>query len=496
MGKKSLYREKLSACALCHEARCTSACPSFDPARIIRAAYFENDSGAAALLPRTLDEEQVKAAMAACPYQVDIAGILEELRTLSGAEALAERAASVNLSCDFCGFRLENPFLLSSSVVGSGYEMCARAFSMGWAGVSYKTICLMDIQEASPRFSAVAGPSGDWYGFKNIEQLSDRPLEENLAIFRRLKAEFPKKLLLVSIMGHTEEEWERLARMVTEAGADAIECNFSCPNMEARNAGSDLGQDPEAVRICTAAARRGTQLPLLAKMTPNITDMREPARAAIESGADGIAAINTLKSITGVNLATEVALPEVGSQSMIGGYSGAAVKPVALRFIADMARDEALAGCHISGMGGIRTWRDAVEFLLLGAGSLQVTTAVMEYGYRIIDDLLQGLQIYMARRDCGSIADLRGRALPSVVANECIDRHTISYPRFYRKKCTGCGRCYLSCRDGGHQAITFDPETRTVTLNPRRCVGCHLCILVCPQGAIAPSKRVEKRQTP
>lgn len=210
-------------------------------------------------------------------------------------------------------------------------------------------------------------------------------------------------------------------------------------------------------------------------------------------GADGIAAINTIKSITGVNIDTLVAFPSVHGHSMIGGYSGRAVKPIALRFIAELGRCEALKGLHISGMGGIVTWRDAVEFLLLGAGSLQITTSVMEYGYRIIDDLLLGLKIYMAQRNYKSISEMIGTGLDSLVENDMLERDTIIFPVFDREKCIGCGRCFLSCRDGGHQAIIFHEDTRKVTLNGRKCVGCQLCSLVCPVHAITQSRRISRK---
>ncbi len=485
--------KRVADCMLCHNAACSRACTDMDPARILRALFFDNQEYAAKLLPGKYDTAQAERAKEACPVHVDIPSVLKELNaSRKGLEGTAG-ADKVDLSCDICGVRLENPFLLSSSVVASSYEMCERAFEMGWAGACFKTLSLMEMHEASPRFSAVRAADGEWYGFKNIEQLSDHSLEENLECFRALKAKFPSKVIVASIMGRNEEEWEYLARCVEEAGADVIECNFSCPNMEEKGTGSDVGQDPDAVRRYSAAVRRGSRLPVLAKMTPNITDIRVPARAAIEGGANGIAAINTIKSITGVNVDTHVAMPAVHGRSMIGGYSGEAIKPIALRFISEMAQDEVLKDHHISAMGGVRTWRDAVEYFLLGAGSIQVTTAVMEYGYRIIDDLLSGLKIFMAQRNYKRIEEFRGGALDSLVENDYLERDTIMFPLFDKERCVGCGRCYLSCRDGGHQALGWDEETGRPKFNGRKCVGCQLCSLVCPQGAISPSKRFEKR---
>lgn len=347
----------------------------------------------------------------------------------------------------------------------------------------------MDIHETSPRFAAMKGADGSFYGFKNIEQLSPHELETDLAIFTSLKKNYPTKVIVASIMGRNEREWTYLAEAVTRAGADVVECNFSCPNMEEKKLGVDVGQDPEAVRRYTAAVRRGTHLPILAKMTPNLADMRPIAQAALEAGANGISAINTIKSITNVNFDTLTTAPAVRGRSSVGGYSGTAVKPIALRFVSELGADPELRGAHISGMGGIESWRSAVEFLLLGASSLQVTTAVMQYGYRIIDDLLSGLRIFMAQRGYKRIGEFIGAAVQNVVALDNLERDTVIYPKFHREKCVGCGRCYISCRDGGHQALRFDPETRRPVLISENCVGCHLCVLVCPKDAIGASRK-------
>lgn len=486
----------IARCMLCYDAVCTKACPSFDQARVIRALRFDNEAGAVEMLPN----EDVCVScdggcQTVCPAQVPIQKMMERLRKKEKEEEQLLDLEKVDLSCEICGVPLENPFLLSSSVVASNYEMTARAFEAGWAGAAFKTICLMDIREASPRFSAVKTSDGAFYGFKNIEQLSDHELEENLNFFRDLKKNYPSKVILASIMGRNEEEWAYLAKVVTEAGADVIECNFSCPNMETKNTGVDVGQDPDTVRRYVQAVRRGTKIPILAKMTPNLADLRPAARAAIEGGADGIAAINTIKSITNVDLDSYTTSPTVNGRSMVGGYSGVAVKPIALRFISDMSKDPVIKGHHISGMGGIETWRDGLEFILLGAESLQVTTAVMLYGYRIIDDLVMGTKIYMAERGVRRISDLTGLANDKVVENDEIERETIVYPRFLRERCVGCGRCYISCQDGGHQALKFDSDSRKPVLIPDQCVGCHLCVLVCPNEAISgDGKRFKKKR--
>ena len=378
-------------------------------------------------------------------------------------------------AAELCGIEIENPFLLSSSVVASTYDMCARAFEAGWAGAAFKTICSFDIHEASPRFSAITGDNGSIIGFKNIEQLSDHSVAENMAIFRRLKKNYPKKFILASIMGQNDAEWEALARQCEENGADAIELNFSCPNMAEGGLGSDIGQVPELVERFTAAARHGTKIPILAKLTPNVASMSPAAEAAKRGGADGIAAINTIKSIIGVNPHTYVSSPAVHGMSAVGGYSGNAVKPIALRFIAELGLNPSLHSMHISAMGGVESWSD-------------------QYGYRIIDDLKAGLNLYLAEKGFQNIKEIQGLALDSVSeTTDVLERDTVIYPKFHRADCIGCGRCVISCADGGHQAIRLDANRRPV-LNGSKCVGCHLCLLVCPAGAITSSgKRIMKK---
>jgi dihydropyrimidine dehydrogenase (NAD+) subunit PreA len=307
----------------------------------------------------------------------------------------------------------------------------------------------------------------------------------------RLKKDFPDKVIVASIMGNCEEEWTHLARLVTKAGVDLIECNFSCPHMSYEGLGSDVGQNPALVKRYTECTRLGTHLPILAKMTPNLGNMEIPALAANEGGADGIAAINTIKSLTGIYLQNFSAPPSVHGKSSVSGYSGKAVKPIALRFINDLACHPTLAGIPLSGMGGIETWQDALEFILLGCSNVQVTTSVMQYGYRIIEDLIFGLQSFMEEQGVSQLSELVGAARSNIIPADELDRQSIVYPLIDRKLCIGCGRCYLSCLDAGHQALSFG-EDRVVHLDAKKCKGCHLCLLVCPMGAIHQGKRVAK----
>lgn len=489
----TMLREETGGCLLCSTAPCTAACPyGLDPARVIRAARFENLAGAALRLPKALpcDACADKPCLPACvkariSRPVAIGDVLKALHTLKAPPVPAS-----DLAIEFCGIACENPFFLSSSIVANNYDMIARAFDMGWAGACMKTIGLFTPNEVSPRFDAIGKEATPFMGFKNIEQTSEKIAAENFACIRRLKQDYPSKAIIASIMGRDEDEWTLLAQMAQEAGADIIECNFSCPHMAKNGLGSDVGQNPELVGSYMRAVRRGASIPVLAKMTPNLGNMEPPAIAAMEAGATGIAAINTVKSVMNVNLHTFASGPDVRGKSSVGGYSGKAVKPIALRFIESMKKHPRLAGVPISGMGGIETWRDAAEFIALGCGNIQVTTAVMQYGYRMIDDLIEGMRLYLDLEGI-PMAGLVGRALPHIINGDDLDRAVICYPKFDRKACVGCGRCYTSCMDGGHQAIRLGADSRPV-LDGKQCVGCHLCVTVCPAKAISAGVCVPK----
>lgn len=488
-------REDVAACYLCHNATCNNACPhNLEVEKIIRSLKLENRAGAANKLPEALPcitcEE--KACEKAC-----VKGKINEPVNISRifnaiSKDIKIEAEAVDLSIEFCGVKCENPFFLSSSVVGNNYDMVSKAFEAGWAGVAFKTIGLFIPDEVSPRFTTLTKENTPFLGFKNIEQISDYTLEENINFIKRLKNDYPSKVIVASIMGQNEAEWTKLAELMTEAGADIIECNFSCPHMTGEGLGSDVGQNPELVAQYTQATIKGTHLPVLAKMTPNIGNMEIPARAAMSAGAAGLAAINTIKSIMNVDLGSFVSAPEVVGKTSVGGYSGKAVKPIALRFIHDMKKSLELQNAPISGMGGIETWKDAAEFLALGCENLQITTAVMQYGYRIIDDLIEGLKLYLSSNGYKNVTEIIGKALPSIVPADDLERDSILFPKFNREDCIGCQRCYVSCYDGGHQAIKMDEITNTPILLAKKCVGCHLCIKVCPVGAIEQGKRVKK----
>ena len=492
--------EEASRCLLCQDAPCTKACKHGDPARAIRAVRFDNHKLAMRWVRDCTDDDLERAERACIHYNWPIR-IHEMLNVISKEQvALGETQDewadnAPSLSIDFCGIRCENPFFLASSAVCTNYEMVASAFDAGWAGVFYKTICLQEIKEVSPRFDAMHNNAthGDFYGFRNMEQLSENPVGMDFDILHRLKQDYPTKVVIASIMGQTEEEWIKLAKMAEEAGCDAVELNFSCPQMKHEGMGSDVGQSPELVKTYTACVKNSVKIPVIPKMTPNITHIAEPAAACVEAGADAISAINTIKSVT------MDADAEVAGQRTISGYSGRAVRPIALRHVLELAQmgkgskvESQRSMVELSGIGGIETWRDALEFIQLGCSNVQVCTAVRQYGSRIIDDLILGLQRYMAKRGISELKDLVGEQLPKFLKPDHLDRDTIIYPKFDKELCVGCGRCEVSCNDGGHQAIVFDHETRRPRLVGTKCVGCHLCRLVCPAGAISVTKRVSK----
>lgn len=483
-------KEEASRCMLCMDAPCSRSCKSADPAKAVRAIRFDNEKMAASLFRGCSQDELAEAEKACIHYDRPIR--LREMAAALSSGNLAHNSEKPvpSLEIDFCGLRCENPFFLASSAVCTNYEMVARAFEAGWAGVFYKTVSLQDIHEVSPRFDALAdeGRKGDFYGFRNMEQLSENPAETDFEILRRLKQDYPSKIVVASIMGQTEEEWVKLARMAEEAGCDAVELNFSCPQMRTTGMGSDVGQNPELVAFYTLFVKRSVSIPVIPKMTPNITQINAPALTAALAGADAISAINTIKSVTMSSSA------EVSGQRTVSGYSGRAVKPIALRHILEMSKNPVLKGVQLSGIGGIETWRDALEFIQLGCRNVQVCTAVMQYGYRIIEDLVSGLQNYLSERNLDSLDSVIGESLPSFVSPSNLDRESKVFPVFDKEKCIGCGRCFISCNDGGHQAIVFG-EDRRPRLDGKKCVGCHLCRLVCPVDAIGLSKRVILHQT-
>ena len=427
MTRQLHLHEEAARCLLCENAPCTAACGNGDPARAVRAIRFGN----AALAGRwvaSCSGTDLEAAERACIHYDRPIRLRELFAQLPAAPA---ETPDFPLGIDFCGIRCENPFFLASSAVCTNYEMVASAFEAGWGGVFYKTLCIQEIDEVSPRFDAVKRPDGSFAGFRNMEQLSENPLEEDLDILHRLKVNYPGKVVVASIMGRTDEQWIRLAKKVEKAGVDAIELNFSCPQMRLAGMGSDVGQSLEHVAFYTSYVKRAVKIPVIAKMTPNIAHISEPAMGAYFAGADAISAINTIKSVT-LGDGSEVSGCQTGS-----GLSGRAVKPIALRHILAMVKNPMMKNIQYSGIGGIETWRDALEFIQLGCRNVQVCTAVMQYGYRIIDDMILGLQHYMAEKGSVALETHVGELLPKFFLPSDLDRTTIVYPKIDRERCIG-----------------------------------------------------------
>ena len=397
-------------------------------------------------------------------------------------------AIKKDLSVNYLGVKCQNPFFLSSSPVGGNYDMVRKCYETGWAGCFFKTVGIFVADECSPRFDQTNKEGLPWLGFKNMEQISDKPTEQNFEYMYRLVRDYPEHVTVATIMGSSEEEWKQLAKMCDEVGVPLIEGNFSCPQMTSHAMGSDVGTNPELVKKYCEAVTSVTKIPFIAKMTPNITSMEVPARAALEGGAAAVSCINTIKSISNIDFENMTAMPVVNGKSSISGYSGAAVKPIALRFCANLLQDEIVGKRDLSGIGGIETWKDAAEFLALGCKTVQVTTAIMQYGYRIVEDMISGLSHFMDERGYDNLEQFIGCALPNIIPAEDLNRDFRLLPKFDDKKCVGCGRCYVSCYDAAHQAIDWNEKKRRPELNDN-CVGCHLCLNVCPvQGCITPGE--------
>ena len=406
-------------------------------------------------------------------------------------DIIPPRRHQTSLETEFVGINFMNPFTLSSSPVTNSADMIARAYDAGFAGSYYKTLNREDqfvISHPSPRLNVVhAAHKGMEIGIQNVEQISDRPLADNLADILWLRKHYPKHITAVSIMGFSDEDWAYLAAAAEGAGAHMLELNFSCPQMARSDAGHHVGQQTALIERFTAAAKAAVSIPVIAKLTPNITDMVPSALAAQQGGADGVSAINTLKSISHVDLKTMNALPNVQGKSSVSGFSGKGCRPIGLRFVSELGRDPRLK-IPISGMGGIYTWQDGAEYLSVGASNLQVTTSVMQHGVRIVEDMVDGLQRYMKKQKVNRVVDLVGAANKSLVDPSQLDTLTEVVSVIDKEKCIGCGLCETSCRDGAAFAISMhaaDKSRRVAEVNPSACVGCKLCQFVCPVDAIS-----------
>ena len=416
-----------------------------------------------------------------------------------------------DLSAEFCGIRSPNPFWLASGPPTNSGEQVMRAFDAGWGGAVWKTLG-EPIVNLNSRFGALDIGSVKVAGFNNIELITDRPLSVNFREMAEVKRRYPDRALIASLMVESRAEWRELIGRSEDAGCDGIELNFGCPHgMCERGMGSAVGQEPRVLAEITGWAKEFASVPVLVKLTPNVDDILVPGRAAVEAQADGLSLINTIKSLIGVDLDRMTPLPSVAGEGTHGGYCGPAVKPIALHMVGALARDPGIE-VPLSAIGGISAWRDAAEFMALGAANVQVCTAVMHKGYRIVEDLIEGLDEFLDAKGIASVARLVGQAVPSFREWGDLDLNYRIVAEIDPDRCIGCHLCYIACLDGAHQCIhtaqspcsawhggpDHGQRPRTAVLPPvhheRRpglaaqipwvdeaeCIGCNLCALVCP----------------
>lgn len=406
-----------------------------------------------------------------------------------------------DLSISFAGISSPNPFWLASAPPTNTGDQVKRAFDAGWGGAVWKTLG-DPIVDTSSRFGTLDVGGQRMVGFNNIELITDRPLAVNLREIAEVKKKYPKHALIVSLMVESKNDWREIIERTMDTGADGIELNFGCPHgMCERGMGSAVGQEPDVLKVVAGWAVEYSKIPVLVKLTPNIGDILDPGVAAVQAGAHGLSLINTIKSITGVDLDRMVPHPMVGKRSTNGGYCGPAVKPIALHMVAALARDPRVT-VPISGIGGVSNWRDAAEFIALGASSVQVCTAVMHHGFRIVGDMLDGLSHFLDSKGMRSVEELRGKALPAYVDWGDLDLNYKVVARIDPKTCIGCDLCYVACRDTsvhcihtaaeplakGHAAPLREAaiaagrerHVHTVWVDESDCTGCNLCSHVCP----------------
>jgi len=391
-----------------------------------------------------------------------------------------------DLRTTFAGISSPNPFWLASAPPTDKAYNVHRAFEAGWGGVVWKTLGEDGppiVNVSGPRYGALLTPDRKLLGFNNIELITDRPLQLNLEEIRAVKRAWPDRALVVSLMVPcTESAWKAILPMVEDTGCDGIELNFGCPHgMSERGMGAAVGQVPEYIEMVTAWCKQYSKLPVIVKLTPNITDIRQPAAAAKRGGADAVSLINTITSIMGVDPDTLTMTPATGGMGSHGGYCGPAVKPIALNMVSQIGRAPETAGLPISGIGGVGSWRDALDYIALGAGNVQVCTAAMVYGFKIVQDMADGLSNWMDDKGFTSIDQFRGRALPTVTEWQHLNLRAVSKAVIDQDSCIQCGRCHIACEDTSHQAITAVKDgKRHFEVLENECVGCNLCVTVCP----------------
>lgn len=387
---------------------------------------------------------------------------------------------------NFVGIKSPNPFWLASAPPTDKAYNVERAFKAGWGGVVWKTLGEEGppvVNVNGPRYGAIWGADRRLLGFNNIELITDRDLQKNLQEIKQVKKNWPDRAVVVSLMVPlAEESWKSILAVVEETEADGVELNFGCPHgMSERGMGAAVGQVPEYIEMIVRWCKAHTRMPVITKLTPNVTDVRRPARAAKNGGTDAVSLINTINSITGVDLDNFAPMPTIDGKGTHGGYCGPAAKPIALHMVAEIARDGETHGLPISGIGGVTTWRDAAEFMALGAGNVQVCTAAMVYGFKIVEEMISGLKNWMDEKGHATLDDFTGRATRNVTDWQFLNLNYITKAHIDQDKCISCGRCHIACEDTSHQAIMKEKDgKRHFEVMDDECVGCNLCVNVCP----------------
>lgn len=390
-----------------------------------------------------------------------------------------------DISSNFLGIKSPNPFWLASAPPTDKEYNVVRAFEAGWGGVVWKTLGIDPhvVNVSGPRYGTLRSQDRKIIGLNNIELITDRSLETNLEEIARVKRNWPDRAVVVSIMVPCDEEsWKFILPLVEQTGADGIELNFGCPHgMSERGMGAAVGQVPEYIEMVTRWCKQYCSLPVIVKLTPNIADIRFPARAAKRGGADAVSLINTINSIIGVDLDNMLMSPNTGGKGSHGGYCGPAVKPIALNMVAEIARDSETLGLPMSGIGGVSNWKDAAEFIALGCGTVQVCTAVMVHGFSIVQDMISGLNNYMEQHGYHTLDDFRGKAVPTVTDWRYLNLNHVEKAVIDQDSCIKCGKCHIACEDTSHQAITnMKDGERHFEVKEKDCVGCNLCVSICP----------------
>ena len=388
-----------------------------------------------------------------------------------------------DLTTTFIGIKSPNPFWLASAPPTDKKYNVERAFEAGWGGVVWKTLGAEGppiVNVNGPRYGAIWGADRRLLGLNNIELITDRPLDVNLREIKEVKRKWRDRAMIISLMVPCDEEsWKAILGQIEDTEADGVELNFGCPHgMAERGMGSAVGQVPEYIEMVTRWVKQHSRMPCIVKLTPNITSILGPAEAAHRGGADAVSLINTVKSITNVDLDHFSPFPMIDGKGSHGGYCGPAVKPIALNMVAEIARNRETRGLPISGIGGVTTWRDAAEFMALGAGNVQVCTAVMTYGFKIVQEMISGLSQYLDEKQM-AVPDLIGRAVPNFVEWQELNLNYVTKAVINQDDCIKCGRCYAACEDTSHQAIAMSAD-RTFTVMDDECVACNLCVNVCP----------------